>query len=175
MTILKEIWLDIPGYESLYKVSNRGNVKSLPRWINNRWLGKNGLLKFIHNKDYSVVGLSKNGIQVQKQVHALVMLAFVGPYPKGLEIRHLDGVRANNDLSNLVYGTSSENNQDTILHGKKVGENCGRAKLTNSKVRKIKKLFKTTSLSNTDIGRLYNVTAITIGRIKRGQTWATII
>lgn len=44
-----------------------------------------------------------------RQVHALVLLAFVGPYPAGCEILHLDGNPTNNTLTNLRYGTRSEN------------------------------------------------------------------
>jgi hypothetical protein len=45
------------------------------------------------------------------------MLAFVGPYPEGMEIRHLDGNPENNALENLKYGTRSQNIQDQIRHG----------------------------------------------------------
>lgn len=30
---MKEIWKDIPGYESLYQISNFGRVKGLPRIV----------------------------------------------------------------------------------------------------------------------------------------------
>ena len=33
MVINEEIWKDIKGYEGLYQVSNKGNVKSLKRVI----------------------------------------------------------------------------------------------------------------------------------------------
>ena len=46
------------------------------------------------------------------------MEAFAGPCPGGLEIRHLDGDAANNRLSNLAYGTSSENGYDITRHGR---------------------------------------------------------
>jgi hypothetical protein len=45
------------------------------------------------------------------------MLAFQGPCPNGLEVRHLDGNRTNPKLNNLKYGTRIENMQDAILHG----------------------------------------------------------
>jgi hypothetical protein len=45
------------------------------------------------------------------------MEAFVGLRPKGLETRHLDGDPSNNQLSNLAYGTSSENHLDMVRHG----------------------------------------------------------
>ena len=39
------------------------------------------------------------------RLHLLLMDAFVRPRPRGLHTRHLDGNPANNDLSNLRYGT----------------------------------------------------------------------
>jgi hypothetical protein len=42
-------------------------------------------------------------------VHALVLLAFVGPRPKGKETLHLNHTPADNRLVNLRYGTRSEN------------------------------------------------------------------
>ena len=55
--------------------------------------------------------------------------AFVGPYPEGMEVRHLDGDPANNRWApgneqetqaaggNLIYGTHAENMQDMLRHG----------------------------------------------------------
>jgi hypothetical protein len=52
-------------------------------------------------------------------VHSLVMLAFVGPRPDGLEVCHNNGVASDNRLSNLRYDTRSENNVDSSKHGKR--------------------------------------------------------
>ncbi len=42
-------------------------------------------------------------------VHGLVMLAFVGPCPEGLEVLHKNHQPADNKRTNLKYGTRSEN------------------------------------------------------------------
>jgi hypothetical protein len=52
------------------------------------------------------------------KIHALVMLAFVGPYPEGLEIRHLNGIPGDNCLVNLEYANRSRNRLDIKWHGK---------------------------------------------------------
>lgn len=51
------------------------------------------------------------------KVHRLVMEAFVGPCPEGLEVLHWDDNPANNHLSNLRYGTRSENVKDRVRNG----------------------------------------------------------
>lgn len=51
------------------------------------------------------------------RVHKLVLEAFVGPCPEGLESRHRNGIRTDNNLTNLKYGTYEENQEDIELHG----------------------------------------------------------
>jgi hypothetical protein len=52
-----------------------------------------------------------------RRVHEIILLAFVGPKPPGLECRHLDGNPANCALSNLAWGTHLENEADKARHG----------------------------------------------------------
>lgn len=58
------------------------------------------------------------GSPKRKFVHRLVLLAFVGPPLAGQMTRHLDGCKQNNHLSNLAWGTNSENQRDRVRHGK---------------------------------------------------------
>lgn len=53
------------------------------------------------------------------QVHRLVATAFLGAEPfHGAVVRHLDGNPANNAVINLAWGSVSENNRDTVRHGR---------------------------------------------------------
>lgn len=54
---------------------------------------------------------------VHRTMHSLVMEAFVGPRPEGMQVCHNDGNRENNRLSNLRYDTPSANAADRYLHG----------------------------------------------------------
>lgn len=59
--------------------------------------------------------------QIGKQavkVHQLVAEAYLGPKPKGTEVRHFDGDPSNNHRSNLLYGTHVENMDDMMRHGR---------------------------------------------------------
>lgn len=107
-----EKWLPIKGYEGLYEVSDKGNVRSIDREI----VCKNGAIKFIKGKmrkichcsnGYVFVTLSKCNIIKEKLVHRLVMEAFVDS--SNLEVNHKDGDKTNNSLGNLEYVTHSEN------------------------------------------------------------------
>lgn len=124
--VTPERWAWVAGYEGLYRVNNRGDVWSLPRATT-----RGGILKHVITKanGYHWVSPSMNGAQRPREVHKIVMEAFVGPCPEGLEVRHLDGDPGNNCWApgseeetvaaggNLIYGTHSENMQDKHRHG----------------------------------------------------------
>lgn len=105
---------------------------------------------------YSRRTLCCNGSTKRYYVHQLVLLAFIGPCPNGMECCHNDGIKTNNDLSNLRWGTPKENGEDKIRHGNSLtgrknpnwdgllarGEMNGCSKLTESDVRKIRRLYR---------------------------------
>lgn len=69
------------------------------------------------NWGHQTVNLCGGGVQKHALVHRLVMAAFVGPPPEGMQVCHNDGDPKNNRLGNLRYGTPSENMYDRGLHG----------------------------------------------------------
>lgn len=121
--MVKETWKAIPGQKGRYEVSDKGRVRSLPRKVKqtSRWgtefvrLLPGQLLKPGRTSSgHMTVAIGKGNSAC---VHILVLLAFVGRPRKGQEVRHLDGNPANNKLSNLCYGTRSENLRDVFFHG----------------------------------------------------------
>jgi len=119
-----ETWRAIVGYEGAYEVSDLGNVRSLTRWVpygrhkGMTYKGRPLRLTLIKN-GYLTVKLAFAGLTRTTYVHEIVLKAFEGPRPyteaRG-EIRHLDGVKTNNVLSNLKYGTINENAADRVRH-----------------------------------------------------------
>jgi len=117
------LWASVPGYEGFYEVSNQGDVRSLTRSVNygrhDRVTYQGRELKQFVSGRYLSVKLAKAGVTKTMYVHELVLRAFEGERPKlseRCEIRHLDGDKLNNRLSNLKYGTVSENFADRKLH-----------------------------------------------------------
>lgn len=107
----------IPGFLG-YRACPDGFIQS--RW-NTRWgLGKvwTTLRGVVCQRGgyFKITLRTKNGL-VQRYVHQLVLLTFVGPCPQGRECLHRDGNPQNNCLSNLAWGTRSENRSDAIRHG----------------------------------------------------------
>jgi hypothetical protein len=105
----------IPGYSN-YRVHESGRVQSCKRSLNYvDWFD----LRIRYDKQgYAVLSMTADdGTLWQPLVHRLVLLAFVGPCPEGMETRHLDGVRSHNWRANLCYGTPLENAEDKERHG----------------------------------------------------------
>jgi hypothetical protein len=96
-----ETWKDIPWYEELYQVSDKGRVKSFIK--DKKWkILKPSMLSCWYYK----VALKRK----QKTIHRLVMLAFV--WKSELHVNHINWDKLNNKLENLEYCTPAEN----ILH-----------------------------------------------------------
>ena len=114
-------------------------------------------------------------------IHRLVLEAFVGPCPQGMGACHNNGIRTDNRLKNLRWDTPAANHLDTVRHGNcpflkdgfphAKGENCGRAKLTESQVRQIVQEFNTGLFTQTDIGQRHGVARSNVGAIISGKTW----
>lgn len=114
---MSEKWLPIPGYEGAYEVSDLGRVRSVARTGATRRIPQRILRQSVGTHGYPKVTLQKGLRGKSHTVHSLVALAFLGPRPGGMEVRHMDGNRLNPASSNLRYGTPSENKRDQVRHG----------------------------------------------------------
>lgn len=122
-----EIWLPVVGYEGLYEVSNLGNVRSVDRVVSvrNRWgdvserryTGKM-LTACASGSGHLVVALYRQGVRTTPNVHRLVLAAFVGPCPDGMECCHWDDDPTNNRLENLRWDTPRANQLDAVRNGR---------------------------------------------------------
>lgn len=114
---VEEIWRDIPNYEGIYKVSNKGSVKSLNRVENYTYKGyevsrfrKGRILKQKNTYDgYLESTLLKHGKPKCFRTHRLVAMAFNPTEKTGLEIDHLNCLKKDNRIENLEWVTNKEN------------------------------------------------------------------
>jgi hypothetical protein len=108
-----EIWKDIPWYEGLYQVSNKGNVKSL--W--NSKTKKDKILKYSkYINGYCRINLYIRWIAKIFYIHRLVCLTFLDNPKNKEQVNHIDWDKYNNNLENLEFCTASEN----ILHSYRI-------------------------------------------------------
>src|SRR5215813_4747451 len=108
-------------------------------------------------------------------VHTLVLLAFVGPRPAGMQCCHRDGDRTNNRLENLRWGTWRDNYADQIRHGTDGrGERNPRAKLTEADVRHIRSQYAAGGVTQKQLAAQHGVTQSVISHAITGRRWSHV-
>lgn len=171
-----EVWKDIPGYEGRYQASTLGRIRSVTHQITQK--GRSGTFftrtikgrilrpgRYCKSGHVSVVlGRGSNG----KPVHQLVLLTFVGPAPKGQEVRHLNGDPTDNRLENLTYGTRTENILDVYRIGRRW------RKLSAKEALDIRQKLANGE-SGASLSRRYSVSQSSVSKVKVGGTfwWLT--
>ena len=96
---MTENWRPYPA-DPRYQVSDHGRVKGL----------RGQLLSLPITEGYRRVTVGGKAIGV----HVMVLESFVGPRPDGLIACHWDDVKTNNLLTNLRWGTYSDNQVDSV-------------------------------------------------------------
>lgn len=119
---MSEQWKPVVGYEGAYEVSDLGNIRSLPharrgRNSSVRRFPARALRGWVNGNGYRAVTLVADGKDHTALIHRLVLEAFVGPCPDGMEALHGNGNRTDARLSNLRWGTRPENRLDAVRHG----------------------------------------------------------
>ena len=185
-----EIWKVIPNFEG-YEVSNYGNVRSIDRYILQRRgsaYSDDYYLRFMKGRPlkphiiwsndkypHSSITLGKDN---RFLIHRLVLFAFVGPCPDGMECCHNDGNGLNNRLDNLRWDTPSNNQLDRKKHGTQTitsikGSKNHFAKLTEEEVLHIRSIPNYRG-KNKDMCKKYNYSRSSMSSILQGKTWKHI-
>ncbi len=168
-----ERWLPVVEYEGLYEVSDQGRVRSLDRrvktWFGDRLSAGRVLVPKVGKFGYREIGLRDASSGRKPKfvlVHRLVLIAFEGPPPAGMECRHGNGDNSDCRISNLSWGTHLDNMHDQYVHGTRVyGKRHPNTKLTLELVEKIKQSPKLGTELALDLG----VGTSTISRARRGK------
>lgn len=104
----EEIWKDVVGYESFYKVSNKGNIfgKKSKKILSNKRISRG-----IGNKyGYITWRLCGNN----KFAHKVIAETFIPNPMNKKQVDHIDGNSLNNCVENLRWVTQKENNNNEI-------------------------------------------------------------
>lgn len=125
-----EIYKDIKGFENIYQISNKGNVKSL------RFNKERILRTQIDKQGYQYINLNDCGKTIKIKIHRLVANAFI-PNPDNLPIiNHKDENKCNNCVENLEWCTYQYNNtynDRAKKSGKKIGKTLSKPVLQFTK------------------------------------------
>ena len=96
-----EEWKSVVGHEDTHVVSSDGRVAKILK--NSPPAGRYNRIS---------IGNGRHAL-----AHVWVLETFVGPRPPGAVARYLNDKPADNRLTNLAWGTPSENLQDAIING----------------------------------------------------------
>jgi len=118
-------WRAVPGWEGYFEVSDDGRVRSLDRKVSHPTSGTRRLkgrelkqAKAGTGGGYFYVTLTRAGERRNKYVHTLVLEAFVGPQPEGMEACHGPAGRYVNTPDNLRWDTRKANVADMVVRDK---------------------------------------------------------
>lgn len=159
--------LDFMGHPN-YRVGSDG---SFWKRVKGKW-EKRKTTKLKHKVKYHVVGTYTNKKLRNHYIHRLVLLAFVGKCPIGMESRHIDGNPDNNKLSNLSWGTKKQNGEDRVKHKTtQTGEKNSEAKITDKDALEIRNLYSTGNFTYVALGLKFRLSRSQIWRVLKRKCW----
>ena len=175
-----EEWRPIPGFGGYYEASSLGRIRSIDREVNGFSARGNRPTKIrrkgqimaqgARTGDYMCVGLYFDGQYSRQQVHTLVLMAFVGPRPEGMQGCHGPNGKADNSIANLRWDTPEANRADIEIYGKRHrGEQVVTSKLTAEQVVEIR-----SGLGPAEAMRKFGIGRTTYYRAKNGETWTHV-
>lgn len=157
----------IRGYEGRYSVTSDGRVWS---HVSNRFLCPQP-----HSLGYRTIMLSKGsrGLLKCHYIHRIVAQAFVENPDAYTEVNHKDGVKENNDASNLEWCTHLHNMRHaerTRLRKAAKGEQHGMSKLDGRSVNRIRAL-RVEGQTLREIAQRFSVSMSLVSHIARNNIW----
>ena len=132
-------------------------------------------IKVGRDKDgYALIGVTKKGGgRLCVRVHRQVATKFI-PNPDNKPfVNHKDGNKFNNNISNLEWVTAKENSAHAIDTGlvDHKGENSPTSKLKDSDVYRIRELYSSGLLKQSEIARAFNISQRLVSLITRKESW----
>lgn len=174
------IYKDIAGFPG-YRVGDDGSVWTCltpKRGCSGPWLIGcvwKKMSPWPNENGYLNVSLRRDGKCIKRKLHRLILEAFVGPCPQGMEALHFpDRSPTNCNINNLRWGTKLENATDRKNHGTQVkGEQNGQSKLTCEQVLEIRSRYSSGETGES-LSIEFGVTASLISGIVNRKRWVHI-
>lgn len=109
------------------------------------------------------------------KLHRLILLAFVGPRPAGMQCRHKDRNPANNALSNICWDTPAANREDNRIGDRyQRGSEHPASELTEEKVRQIRAKYAQKFLQR-ELAEEFGVSVPTISLVVNRKIWRHVV
>lgn len=174
-----EDWKPVAGHEGLYSVSSLGRIRAEAKVVRHcdgrickrkqKVMSPGQSKKSLY---LSVRLLGHDGTYTTCYVHSLVLEAFKGPRPEGMEVCHRDGNRTNNAAANLRWDTRAGNHNDKNAHGTAtVGERHPMHKLCDQEVLAMR-ARRAAGATTSQLADEFNVSRMTAHRAATGRSWS---
>ena len=169
---LRVNWHQIPNYY----ITDTGRVFSTK---NNKLIER----KLTDRRGYKYINLYTDHHYVDARVHRAVYESFVEYIPRGMQINHIDGNKANNNLTNLEMVTPKENclhawrtglAKAHPLKSFKRGENHACATHSNELAKMVYELYKNTNMTQKEIAKKCNTSRSFIKKVVNGEAWTSV-
>lgn len=182
LPVVYEHWLPVTGWETSHQISCRGRLRSLDRWIiyrdGRRYLRRGQIIKPIPNR-FGYLGAvltDGHGRRQGKLIHVMVLEAFAGPCPPGMQTRHGPGGPADNRWPEVIRWGTPEDNQgpDRVRDGtSNHGERNGSAKLTEAIVRECRRR-RTAGVPLKDLASEFGISMGAMSEAVNSRTWQQV-
>jgi hypothetical protein len=183
MKEVREVFLDIQGYEGLYQISNFGRVKVLTRTVfvegKKPFVKEGKILNGSKTIDgYLYFALYKDVKRSLFKAHRLVATHFIENPENKPCVNHINGIKEDNSVPNLEWCTSKENAIHAFKTGLRInpkGAEHGCSKLNDQKVLEIKSKYQSGGISYKKLAVQYGVSRSVIYNIMKGNVWTHVI
>ena len=161
-----EIWKPVKNFEQQYEISNKGNLRSIDRYVKH-YKGGERLYKGqpkktrLNYNGYIRCNLKNNGKRYDFAVHRLVAIAFLDNPNNYKYVNHINGIKTDNNVENLEWCTMQQN----IIHA--VKHRLVETKLTDKQAMEI----YNSKESIRKLGKKYGVSASIAWRIKNKKAY----
>jgi NUMOD4 motif len=170
------IIIEVEGVENppRYEVSNFGRLKSLQS------SEKGEIIKGSVIQGYRSLNIRlPKGKSFNRYVHKLVAETFVTkPSPEHKFVIHLDFDKVSNHFENLKWATKDEmvahNKVNPAVINKVIPKRTKNYKLTETKVRMIKKMLLKDNTRLKMIAKQFGITHTQLNRIRSGENWGQV-
>lgn len=172
-TASAETWHPVPGFPG-YEISNRFRVRSW--WRKGAKKNKRADVPTLMSVYPLTVGYLAFHARFEGKprtlyLHHVVAELAHGPRPDGMSVLHRDDVKANNDPSNLYYGTESRNAADRFRNGRSpAGSARAQAKIDEADAAEIRRRYAAGHRQRV-IAADYGIGQGLVSRIVNGERW----